>query len=111
VQVAVPTGNRVVLGEEILGHEDAPSEYDWGELSILNSQAGILPAQLDEGVAFGPEEIHILAEFAICGPLVVGHVFEELLTPRKRMSVSLIWAVTKPEAKLKGLDRKFVITI
>lgn len=83
MQVAVPTGNRVVLGEEILGHEDAPSEYDRGELSILNSQAGILPAQLDEGVAFGPEEIHILAEFAICGPLVVGHVFEELLTPKE----------------------------
>lgn len=33
------------------------------------------------------------------------------LPPKKMISVSLIWVVTNPEAKLKGFERKLVMAI
>ena len=59
MKIVVPTSNRVVFGEEELRHEDISTEYDWGELAILHSEARILPSQLNKRVAFRSEQVQV----------------------------------------------------
>lgn len=59
MQIVVPTSNRVVFGEEELRHEHIPTEYDWGELAILHSEARILSSQLNKRVTFRSEQVQV----------------------------------------------------
>jgi hypothetical protein len=77
VEVIVPAGDRVVLRKQVLWEEDAPSEDNRGELTILNSQARVESAQLHEGVVLGSEEVDIGAQLAISRPFVVRHILQE----------------------------------
>ena len=65
VQVVVPPGDGVVLGQHVLGQVEVAAEDDWGKLAVLDAQAGVHSSQLDEGVVLGAEEVEVGTQLAI----------------------------------------------
>lgn len=84
MQIVVPPGNRVVLGKQILAKVNTSSKDNGVKLSILNSQARMLPAQLYKRIVLRSEKIYIRAQLPISTTLVIRHVLQEFLTSQKQ---------------------------